>query len=227
MKKLISFAFVLGLMLITTISVRAEGMELKSVETIIAEIRQDQNIAITDQIDIAKVTSAQLEELGDSVMERVIGNNSVHERMDSALGGDGSASLTAVHIRVGYNYLVGIPITMMTFMGAGGTMGGFGYSNQIGSYQGFGSMMGGYGYYNQIGALPGYGGMMDGFGWIWMIIGLLGLITFIVAVVYYATRSSKQQSIYSGDNALKILKERYARGEITREEYSRMLEVLK
>ena len=227
MKKLISFAFVLGLMLITTISARAEGMELKSVETIIAEIRQDQNIGSNVQIDIAKVTSAQLEELGDSVMEKVVGNISVHERLDIAFGGDGSASLTAVHIRVGYNYLVGIPITMMTFMGAGGMMGGFGYTNQIGSYQGFGGMMGGYGYYNQFGTLPGYGGMMGGFGWVWMIIGLLGLITFIVAVVYHATRSSKHLSIYSEDSALKVLKERYARGEITREEYSRMLEVLK
>ena len=65
MKKLISFAFVLGLMLITTISARAEGMELKSVEMIIAEIRQDQNIGSNVQIDIAKVTSAQLEELGE------------------------------------------------------------------------------------------------------------------------------------------------------------------
>lgn len=191
MKKLVSFAFVLGFLLFTTINARAEGVEFKSVEAIIAEIRKDQNVAITDQIDITKVTSAQLEELGDSVMEKVIGNNSVHERMDIVLGGDGSASLTAVHIRVGYNYLVGIPITMMTFMGAGGMMGGFSYSNQIGSYQGFGNMMGGYGYYNQIGTLPGYGGMMGGFGWIWMIIGLLGLITFVVVVVYYATRSSK------------------------------------
>jgi len=227
MKKLISFAFVLGLILFTTMSVRAESMEIRSVETIIAEIRQDQNIASTDQIDITLVTSAQFEELGDSVMEKVIGNNSVHERLDIALGGDGSASLTTVHIRVGYNYLVGIPITMMTFMGTGGMMGGFGYSNQIGSYQGFGSMMGGYSYYNQVGTFPGYGGMMGGLGWIWMILGVLGLIAFIVAVVYYATRKPRYQTTYSDDNAIMILKERYARGEITREEYSRMLEVLK
>lgn len=156
-----------------------------------------------------------IEELGDSVMEKVIGNTAVHDRMDIALGGDGSASLTAVHIRVGYDYLAGIPITMMTFMGAGGMMA-------------YGGMMGGYGYYsNQLGTLPGYGGMMGGFGWVWMIVGLLGLIALVAVVVYLTTRNSKQQTFITDTNAVSILKERYARGEITREEYSRMLEVLK
>jgi putative membrane protein len=215
MKKLVSFAFVLGLMMFTIVSVKADSMQLKSVDTIIAEIRQEQSISSTDQIDISKVTSARLEELGDSVMEKVIGNTAVHDRMDIALGGDGSASLTAVHIRVGYDYLAGIPITMMTFMGAGGMMA-------------YGGMMGGYGYYsNQIGTLPGYGGMMGGFGWVWMIVGLLGLIALVGVVVYLLTRNSKQQTISTDNNALNILKQRYARGEITREEYSRMLEVLK
>jgi putative membrane protein len=215
MKKLVSFAFVLGLMMFTIVSVKADSMQLKSVDTIIAEIRQEQSISSTDQIDISKVTSARLEELGDSVMEKVIGNTAVHDRMDIALGGDGSASLTAVHIRVGYDYLAGIPITMMTFMGAGGMMA-------------YGGMMGGYGYYsNQIGTLPGYGGMMGGFGWVWMIVGLLGLIALVGVVVYLLTRNSKQQTISTDNNALNTLKQRYARGEITREEYSRMLEVLK
>ncbi len=215
MKKLVSFTFVLGLMMFTIVSVKADSMQLKSVDTIIAEIRQEQSISSTDQIDISKVTSARLEELGDSVMEKVIGNTAVHDRMDIALGGDGSASLTAVHIRVGYDYLAGIPITMMTFMGAGGMMA-------------YGGMMGGYGYYsNQIGTLPGYGGMMGGFGWVWMIVGLLGLIALVGVVVYLLTRNSKQQTISTDNNALNILKQRYARGEITREEYSRMLEVLK
>jgi len=215
MKKLVSFAFVLGLMMFTIVSVKADSMELKSVDTIIAEIRQEQNISSTDQIDISKVTSARLEELGDSVMEKVIGNTAVHDRMDIALGGDSSASLTAVHIRVGYDYLAGIPITMMTFMGAGGMMA-------------YGGMMGGYGYYsNQIGTLPGYGGMIGGFGWVWMIVGLLGLIALVAVVVYLATRNSKQQSFISDSTSVSILKERYARGEITREEYSRMLEALK
>lgn len=214
MRKLTSLAFALGLMMFTIVNVKADSMELKSVDTIIAEIRLEQNITSTDQIDISKVTSAQLEELGDSVMEKVIGNTAVHDRMDIALGGDGSASLTAVHIRVGYDYLVGIPITMMTFMGAGGMMA-------------YGGMMGGFGNYYQNGNYSGYGGMMNGFGWIWMFVGFLGLIALVGVVVYLATRNSRQQAITPESNALSILKERYARGEISREEYTRMLEVLK
>lgn len=214
MKKIISIVFVLGLMMFTIVSVKADSMDLKSVDTIIAEIRQEQNISSTDQIDITKVTSARLEELGDSVMEKVIGNTAVHDRMDIALGGDGSSSLTAVHTRVGYDYLAGIPITMMTFMGAGGMMA-------------YGGMMGGYGYYNQVGTLPGYGSMMGSFGWVWMIVGLLGLIAFVALVVYLTTRNSKQKAISTDTHAVNTLKERYARGEITREEYLRMLEILK
>jgi uncharacterized membrane protein len=214
MKKLISFAFVLGLMMFTVLSVKADGMDLKSVETIIAEIRQDQNIANTDPINISKVTSARLEELGDSVMEEVIGNTEVHDRMDTALGGDGSANLTNVHIRVGYNYLAGVPITMMTFMGAGGMMS-------------FGGMMGQYGYFPQGYNYSGYGSMMSGYAVGWMVAGLLGLVALIIGIAYLVTRSLKHKSISTGSDALDILEIRYAHGEITHDEFKRMSEHLK
>lgn len=215
MKKFVSFAFILGLLMLPVLSVKADSMDLKSVETIIAEIRQDQNIATTDPINISKVTSAKLEELGDSVMEQVVGNTAVHDRMDIALGGDGSANLTNVHMRVGYNYLAGVPITMMTFMGAGGMM-SFG-----------GGMMGGYGYFPQNENYVGYGSMMSGYAVGWMVAGLLGLVALIIGIAYLVTRSSKQKSSSSGSDALNILKTRYAHGEITHEEFLRMSEHLK
>lgn len=208
MKKLIAFALVISFMMIAVISVRADEMDLKSVDTILAEIRQEQNIASTASIDISKVTSAKLEELGDSVMEKVIGNTAVHDRMDIALGGDGSASLTNVHIRVGYDYLAGIPITMMTFMGASG-------------------MMGGYGYFASNNNLTGFNGMMGSYGWIWMIIGLLGVIVLISGGIYLLTHSTRNHGFESDHQALSIVKERYAKGEITREEYSAMIEAIR
>lgn len=214
MKKLISFAFVLGLMMFTVLGVKAGSMELKSVETIMVEIRQEQNIFSTGTIDIAKVSDVRLEELGDSVMEQVIGNTSLHERMDIALGGEGSLSLTNVHIRVGYNYLAGIPITMMTFMSGRGMMG-------------YGGMMGSYDYFPQYTATIGYGGMMGGFGWIWMILGTLVFIALIVFGFIWLTKTSRRQETTVDNKALLILKERYAKGEITKEEYSRMVDILK
>ncbi len=61
-------------------------------------------------------------------------------------------------------------------------------------------------------------GMMGGFGWMWVpmlfFMVVVGLI--IWAVVAAVGRSSESKG---GDSALDILRQRYARGEISREEY--------
>lgn len=207
MKKIISLLFVLVFTIFTVIGVRADGMNLKSVDTIISEIRREQNIQSTETIDISKVSLAKLEELGDSVMEKVIGNTDVHDRMDIALGGDGSISLTNVHIRVGTNYLAGIPITMMTFMGASG-------------------MMGGYGYYNQNNYPSGYGGMMGNFGWEGMLLGGVFFIILLITLFYFITKKSRFTVRNSDDSAVNIAKERYSKGEINRDEFLKLIEDL-
>ncbi len=66
-------------------------------------------------------------------------------------------------------------------------------------------------------------GMMGGFGWMWLMpvlwIVLLGLIIWaIVALVHRASESRGQDSSKTS-SALEVLKERYARGEIKKEEY--------
>jgi len=214
MKKFTLILFVLVLVMFTGLSVKADSMELKSVETILSEIRMDQNIASTDPIDVSKVTAARLEELGDSVMEKVIGNTSVHDRMDIALGGDGSVSLTNVHIRVGYDYLMGYPITMMTFMGSTGMMG-------------FGGMMGGSGFYTQNYHPILSGGMMGSGSLDSLAFGLLGLVAVIIIVAYLLTRKSRNSIQPMGNNSINIASERYSKGEISREEYLKLLEDLK
>lgn len=78
-------------------------------------------------------------------------------------------------------------------------------------------------------------------GWGWMIFGSLmmlvfwgGLIALVVLAVRAFTNSGSQEpaqartsSPSSRNDALNILKERYARGEITRAEYEEMLEDLR
>ena len=91
-------------------------------------------------------------------------------------------------------------------------------------------MMPGYGWNNY----GGFGGI-GGFGWIGLIINLVLTIGIIVGLVLLAvwairrfTHNQHGALVSSGQNpgmgtAREILQTRYARGEITREEYQQML----
>ncbi len=85
----------------------------------------------------------------------------------------------------------------------------------------FGLTSGGQGYgYGMMGS-----GMMGGFGWMWLMpifwIILLGLIIWaVVALARGVSQPSSSDSASSrSDSALEVLKKRYARGEIDKEEY--------
>lgn len=162
MKKiLISSILVIFVVMSFSILAIAADMEPKSIDAVLSEIRQEQGITSTDTIDVDKVSAAKLEELGDSVMEVMIGNSAMHEQMDARLGGEGSASLTAFHKKLGYNYLSGYPNGMMNLMSGG----------MMNTYQG--GMMG---YFNQ-------GSMMGSFGWGGLVFGFLFLIALIVIII--------------------------------------------
>ena len=64
-----------------------------------------------------------------------------------------------------------------------------------------------------------YGWAM-GFGWVFMIFFWLLLILGIVYVIRIAMTGAKKET--SGDTALDILKKRYAKGEITKEEFEKI-----
>jgi putative membrane protein len=80
--------------------------------------------------------------------------------------------------------------------------------------------------------------MMYGYGGIWIIVGLIVLALFvalIVALIFVAVSASRSRSqgmpsapksAARPDDPLEILRQRYARGEITREEYQSMREDL-
>jgi putative membrane protein len=77
----------------------------------------------------------------------------------------------------------------------------------------------------------GYSTMGYGMGWGWMIFGWLFMILFWVAVVLLVIWLIKQLKgprgpATAGETPLEILKTRYARGEITREQYKEMREEL-
>ncbi len=213
MKKVWIITLMMAFVFTATLFSYADDMELKSVDTILTEIQEEQGVKTTDEINADDVSQAKLEELGDSVMEAMIGDSEQHDQMDIRLGGDGSASLTAFHTRLGYNYLVGYPNGMMTLMTSGTAGSGDDQYN-------WGGMMG-----NR--NARGYGGMMGYFGGAGMIIGLILLIVFVVLLFLLLKVFLRKQRVASLESPFDILKRRFAAGEITEEEYEKMAEALR
>lgn len=234
MKKLITTTLIVFMLAISFVSVAAQEGEMRSIDEIVLDIREDLGLSADAVIDPTLVDTLRLEELGDSVMEAYFNNTELHEEWDDYLGGETSVTLQNVHIRLGVDYLNGYSITMMSFMpldttrtfGSNrgfGMMGGYNQSND-----GYRGMMGNwFGQNTGISTIAPYNayrsfGMMNSFGFGGMFIGMFGFVLVIALIVFMIMRlfNKQQTSVYT-DNALAVLKERYARGEIDREEYIR------
>ncbi len=65
--------------------------------------------------------------------------------------------------------------------------------------------------------------MMGGFGWMWLMpvfsIVVLGLIIWAIVAAVRSSTASRVRDSAKTDSALEVLKMRYARGEISKEEY--------
>jgi len=259
MKKLFTSVFLFLFIMTSVIGVNAQEVEMRSVDIIVSEIRTNLQLEANAVIDPSLVKVELLEELGDSVMEAYIGNSIMHEQMDEYFGGEGSATLTSLHIQLGGDYLNGYPITMMTFMnygyndqtntngyyggmmGRNNTNGSYGmmgrnydYNNQSNSNDYYGGMMGGRiasngidSNYANTNPANGYYGMMNNFSSGGMIMGMLGFLVLIVALVYLFSSNNRNQVFPTSNNAMNILKERYARGEITRDEFIQISSTIK
>ena len=67
-------------------------------------------------------------------------------------------------------------------------------------------------------------GMMSGFGFIWMLLFWGLLIVLAVWLIGQLFPSVKSGRVEDGPSAREILKRRYARGELTEEQYQQMLQ---
>jgi putative membrane protein len=203
---LLIFIFAIGLLIVPR-PVTAQGEQGKSLNEIIGEIRQAQGLKPDQQIDCNKVTDQQFEELGEAWMDAAIPDPQHHEMMDGMLGGPGSKSLANAHRRMGAQYLGCI---------RGGGYGNWMYPGNSG-FDGMGGMMYGNGY--------GHGGWMYSWGggifmWIIMIAVIAVVVYIIVAPI--SSRQNRTQGQQPTESAQEILKKRYAKGEISKEEYERM-----
>lgn len=70
-----------------------------------------------------------------------------------------------------------------------------------------------------MGEFGAWGGWMPGFGWIFMVLFWVLVILGVAALIKWLAAGGAGEQRPSGKTALQILEERYARGEIGREEF--------
>ena len=179
MKKIIIATMVILILVMASITAAyADSTStIKSIDAVVSDIRAELGLKATDPINPDKVSNDLLEQLGDSVMEAMIGNHDLHEQMDARMGGDGSATLTSMHIRMGYEYLYRVSNgsnlgfgssvnsnwnTMMGYPGWGMMNGLAG--NSMMNYSGWG-MMNGLAFNGMMGLHNGWGYMMGNQNW--------------------------------------------------------------
>lgn len=203
--KTIIYGFLALLLMSTPVVVLAQPEEghNQSINDVVDEIAQSQNVSGQSELDCDAVTDDQFEELGDAVMQAMIGDDEAHEVMDNMMGGEGSESLQSIHISMGQRYLGCAQGTYGTM----GMMGGMMSMMGSGWQGGRGFMMGSPG--SQWGMMGGSWGVGMVLFWILVIVGIVLLVKWLVG----------QAGTQKGKSALDILKERYAKGEINKEEF--------
>ena len=149
---------------------------------------------IENKVSCDELTEDQLEMIGDYYMEQMHPGE-IHEIMDERMGGEGSDSLRQVHINMARNFYCGEYGAMP--IGMMNVMMNRGGNNMMGYY---GSP---YGWW--------------GFGWF----GMVMMILFWVVIIWLIVWAIKHFTT-GKESPLDILEKRFARGEISKKEYSEM-----
>ncbi|MEI6602450.1 MAG: SHOCT domain-containing protein [Clostridia bacterium] len=225
MKKilLVAVTVLMATFILSTVSAFADDMKLKSVASIVKEIVMDQKVKSVEEVNPDKVGTPMLETLGDSVMEATLGNTMMHDKMDIQLGGDGSASLTAYHARIGYNYLSNYPDGILSKISADRQATGqidrqtYGRGPGAGFGIGRGGMM-----RNGYSAYPGMMGGFANFGWGAVLICFLGFLFLVAVALLIAKLLASKHPKNAVEKPLDILKRRLANGEITHDEFEKL-----
>jgi len=199
MKKIILIATLTGVFILPSLSL-SQSNSNSTLEGVLGGILKSQNISQKSEIKCDKVTDEEFEELGEAVMNIMHPDERQHELMDQMMGGEGSESLKTAHILMGENYL-GCSNAIGSMMGN--------WSNYSGSNNLLNNMMG----YNMMGNF----GALGWFGWIFMVLFWVSVILAIMALIKWLAGSMRGEA--KGKSAVDILKERYAKGEISKEEF--------
>jgi hypothetical protein len=81
------------------------GGESTSINETVARLLSEQNVSSASKLDCGQISQDELETLGDSIMSLMHPNQSLHQTMDTMMGGEGSDSLRTAHVNMALNYL--------------------------------------------------------------------------------------------------------------------------
>jgi len=181
-----------------------------SIENVLSEIREAQDVKSNEDINPDNVSDDLLEKLGEAVMNVQLPDPKEHEFMDNMMGGEGSESLKSMHKWMGYNYIKsGYDIDDSSYPGRGmmgpWMHGGWGHM-----------MMGGMGSYDR----DWFGHMGFGFHWGFWIIIILVLGAISATTITLVKKKSTQNN--NNLHAIDILKRRLAKGEISKEDFNHL-----
>ena len=196
----------------------AYAQTTSTIDSVIAPILQSQNVTDIKNLDCSKIKNEEFQKVGDAIMETMAPGER-HEIMEQMMGGENSQFLKGMEQMMGQRYLGCISVSGYG-SGMMNMMGGSGYGTMGSNYQnwkGGGNMMGNW--------FGNFGG-----GWFWLgpvlMILFWGLIIWAI-IAFIKSVSGKSGGTQGDDSALKILKERYARGEVDQKEFEEKSRQLK
>jgi uncharacterized membrane protein len=193
---------------LTSISIFASEEHGRDIDIVLDEILQSTQALTLSEVSPDTVPSALLEELGDGVMSLLLNDEWYHERMDAMLGGEGSSQLAAYHRDLGEQYI-----------SADGNL------NELNSYYGRGMMTGGmmgFSRYSQSGSRWNRWDM-GSHSWLWGLPVIIGLLVLIILTVAHPTIRKRRKP---DSQALIILQNRFAKGEISKQEFEKMKKII-
>ena len=189
-----------------------------NIQNVLAQIRKSQGAVGNADLECKKVTDSQFEALGEAVMAFVYPGPDERSMAERMAGGRGSQSLKLVYRQMGAHYLgcFGGPRRFALTPGAPW--------NDVWSDPPEGFLGTGAAAYSAGRGQPYYGrgGSMSHF-WFGGFFMWIVIILAIGLVIYLIVAAGKPRGgPPAGETPLDILKKRYARGEISREEFDRM-----
>ena len=178
----------------------------QTLDQVLQDIRQSQGIGSNDKIDCDKVTNKQYEQLGEAVMDVMHPDPREHAFMDRMMGGENSESLAAMHRVMGARYLGCYSGSILGDYGLGMMGGATVAGERVGPWKVV---------HNHVGW-----SMMNPWlgGWpMWLF-----LIVLVAILIYVVAQNRRVRGAVSSESPLDILRKRYARGEISKDEFERI-----